>query len=270
MDASHPQHKAQLVYLSHGGGPLPILGEPGHAKMVAFMRELGPRLRRPDAVVVVSAHWEERTATVLGGASPDLYYDYYGFPEESYHLTYPAPGDPALASRIVTMLGDNGVAATVDDERGFDHGLFIPLMLMFPEADIPALQLSLIDGLDAAAHLELGAALRGLMAENVLIVGSGFSFHNMTAFDWSGRYAPDPRNDAFQDWLIETCTDDVTQQERERALTAWESAPSARYCHPRAEHLLPLHVCAGVAQWPAELVFDDVIFSKRSVAFLWK
>ena len=270
METHEHEHKAQVVYLSHGGGPLPILGEPGHAAMVAFMRELGPRLRRPEAIVVVSAHWEERTATVQSGAAPELFYDYYGFPEESYSLTYPAPGDPALASRIVSMLGDSGVAVQTDPERGFDHGLFIPLMLMFPDADIPALQVSLLHGLDARAHLDLGAALRGLMKENVLVVGSGFSFHNLSALDWTGRYTPDPHNDAFQDWLIEACTDDVPQRERERALTEWESVPWARYCHPRAEHLLPLHVCAGMAQWPAELVFDDVIFSKRSVAFLWK
>ena len=270
METHDREHHAQLVYLSHGGGPLPILGEPGHAAMVAFLRELGPRLRRPEAIVVISAHWEERAATVLSGAAPELLYDYYGFPEESYHLTYPALGAPDLAASIVTMLGDNGVVAVPDAERGFDHGLFVPLMLMFPEADIPALQISLLHSLDARQHLDLGAALGDLRKEDVLVVGSGFSFHNLSALDWTGHYAPDPRNDAFQDWLIEACTDDVTQKERERALVAWESAPSARYCHPREEHLLPLHVCAGMAQRPAELVFDDVIFSKRSVAFLWK
>ena len=269
MKTSAVRQKAQLVYLSHGGGPLPILGEPGHAAMVAFMRELGPRLRRPKAILVVSAHWEERAATVQSGATPGLYYDYYGFPEESYHLTYPAPGDPELAARILERLGEGGIAAGADPERGFDHGLFIPLMLMFPDADIPAMQLSLVHDLDAQTHLDLGRALRGLLEEDILVVGSGFSFHNLRAFDWSGEYAPDPHNDAFQDWLIEVCAGDLTQEERERRLAEWEQAPSARYCHPREEHLLPLHVCAGMAQGPAELVFDDVIFSKRSVAFLW-
>lgn len=263
------QRKAQVVYLSHGGGPLPLLGDPGHAAMVAFMRELGPRLRRPDAILVVSAHWEERVATVQGGAAPSLYYDYYGFPEESYHLTYPAPGDPALARRVVDLLGGNGVATDTDAERGFDHGLFVPLLLMYPEAGIPALQLSLLHSLDAQAHIDLGRALGGLLQENVLVVGSGFSFHNMAAFDWRALDAPDPRNDAFQDWLIQTCTGDLAPEERERRLVDWESAPAARYCHPREEHLLPLHVCAGMAQGPAALVFDDQIVGKRSVAFLW-
>jgi aromatic ring-opening dioxygenase catalytic subunit (LigB family) len=270
MEPSHPAQKAQLVYLSHGGGPLPILGDPGHAAMVGFLRRLGPRLRRPDAILTVSAHWEERVATVQGGATPDLLYDYYGFPEESYHLTYPAPGDPALAGRVVDLLTENGITSGVDYERGFDHGLFIPLMLMFPEADVPALQLSLRHDLDAQAHIDLGKALGGLMQQNILVVGSGFSFHNMYAFDWRASDAPDPRNDAFQDWLVDVCVGEGTQQEeRERRLVQWESAPEARYAHPREEHLLPLHVCAGMAQGPAELVFDDYIVGKRSVAFLW-
>jgi 4,5-DOPA dioxygenase extradiol len=269
MEPRHPEQKAQVVYLSHGGGPLPILGDPGHATMAEFMRRLGPRLRRPDAILVVSAHWEERVPTVQGGATPDLLYDYYGFPEESYHLSYPAPGDPALAARIVDLLTLGGVTAGVDYERGFDHGLFIPMMLMFPEAGIPALQLSLRHDLDAQAHLDLGRALGSLMRENILVVGSGFSFHNMYAFDFQALDAPDPRNDAFQDWLVDVCVGDGTQPERERRLADWDSAPEARYAHPREEHLLPLHVCAGMAQGPAELIFDDFIVGKRSVMFRW-
>ena len=269
MESRTPKRTAQLVYLSHGGGPLPILGDPGHAAMVSFMRDLGPRLRRPDAILVVSAHWEERVATVQGGAAPPLYYDYYGFPEESYHLAYPAPGDPALAGRVVDLLNGAGIPCGVDGERGFDHGLFIPLMLMFPEADVPALQLSLLHGLDARAHLDLGRALAGLTQENLLVIGSGFSFHNMGAFDWRSANAPDPRNDAFQDWLVDVGTGAMPEEERGRRLVAWETAPSARYAHPREEHLLPLHVCAGMAGGPAELAFDDYIVGKRSVALLW-
>jgi 4,5-DOPA dioxygenase extradiol len=269
MEPSDTDQKAQVVYLSHGGGPLPLLGDPGHAAMVEFMLRLGPKLRRPDAILVVSAHWEEPVATVQGGAAPDLLYDYYGFPEESYRLTYPAPGDPVLAARVVDLLTGAGIASGVDHERGFDHGLFVPLLLMFPEADIPALQLSLRHDLDAQAHLELGKALAGLMRENILVVGSGFSFHNMHAFDWGATHAPDPVNDAFQDWLVGVCASDVPQQERERRLVEWAAAPGARYAHPREEHLLPLHVCVGMAQQPAELIFDDHIVGKRSVAFLW-
>ena len=138
----------QAVYFSHGGGPLPILGDPGHQAMVDFMRALPARLARPDAIVVVSAHWEERAATILGAPHPPMFYDYYGFPKEAYSITYPAPGHPALAGQIAGLLEKNSIPARLDPQRGFDHGLFIPLKLMYPEADIPAIQLSLLRGLD--------------------------------------------------------------------------------------------------------------------------
>lgn len=260
---------AQIVYFSHGGGPLPILGDPGHKAMVEFMIKLPSQLRRPDAILVISAHWEERLPTVLGAEHPAMFYDYYGFPAKAYEIKYPAPGSPGLAQRIVESLGKAGLEARIDPERGFDHGLFIPLKLMYPQADIPALQLSLVRGLDAAAHIALGKALRALKGENLLVIGSGFSFHNMQAFSWQGGGAADPANNAFQDWLIDVCTASIPQAERERRLTTWEKAPSARYCHPREEHLLPVHVCAGMADSPARVVFDDEILGKRSVAFLW-
>ncbi len=268
-DHNHSQHKAQIVYLSHGGGPLPILGDPGHREMVAFMRRLPARLNRPDAILVISAHWEEGAATLLSAQAPPMFYDYYGFPAKAYEITYPAPGSPELADRIVGLLHKSSIPARTDPQRGFDHGLFIPLKLMYPQADVPALQLSLVKGLDPAAHFALGRALRGLLTENILIVGSGFSFHNMSAFSWRGTPAPDPANDAFQNWLIEVCTGPIPQAERELRLVEWEQAPSARYCHPREEHLLPLHACLGMADKPAELIFDDYILGKRGVAFLW-
>jgi aromatic ring-opening dioxygenase catalytic subunit (LigB family) len=238
--------------------------------MLDFMKQLPSRLRRPEAILVISAHWEESAATLMGAQNPVMFYDYYGFSEESYRITYPAPGSPQLATRIAEMLQQNNVPARIDPARGFDHGLFIPLKMMYPEADIPALQLSLLHSLDPAAHLALGKALRGLMQENILVVGSGFSFHNLRAFSFEGTAAPDPANEAFQDWLIEVCTGPLSQAEREQRLLAWAKAPSARYCHPREEHLLPVHVCAGMAGGPGELVFDDLILGKRSVGFLWK
>ncbi len=167
------------------------------------------------------------------------------------------------------MLQRQAIAARIDPQRGFDHGLFIPLKLMYPDADIPCVQVSLLRGLDAGAHLALGRALAAILGERVLVVGSGFSFHNLRAFSWDEQAAPDPANDAFQEWLIETCTGPLEADERERRLLEWERAPSARYCHPREEHLLPLHVCAALAGRPAEVVFDDRILGKRSVAFRW-
>jgi 4,5-DOPA dioxygenase extradiol len=260
---------AQAVYFSHGGGPLPILGDASHQAMVDFMTRLPAQLARPDAIVVVSAHWEENAATLLGAPNPPMFYDYYGFPEEAYSITYPAPGHPALAERIVSLLEENGIPARIDPRRGFDHGLFIPLALMYPRADIPSTQLSLLRGLDPSAHIALGKALRQLLSEKILFIGSGFSFHNLKAFFGQTAGAPDAANDAFQDWLIETCAGPLSQPEREHRLIEWEQAPSARYCHPREEHLLPLHVCLGMMGRPAAVAFDDQILGKRGVAFVW-
>jgi len=269
MNPDSSETKAQIVYFSHGGGPLPILGDPGHQAMVDFMKQLPLRLKKPDAILVVSAHWEENAATLLGASNPAMFYDYYGFPDEAYQITYPAPGSPELANKVAGLLNQHQIPARIDLQRGFDHGLFIPLKLMYPQADIPCLQLSLLHSLDASAHLALGKALRGLLDENILVIGSGFSFHNLRAFSWESSGAADPANDAFQNWLIETCASPLTQPEREGRLSEWQKAPSARYCHPREEHLLPLHVCLGLAGKPAELIFDDRILDKRSLAFLW-
>jgi 4,5-DOPA dioxygenase extradiol len=261
--------KANILYLSHGGGPLPILGDPGHAAMVRFMQDLPRKLTRPDAVLVISAHWEEDNPTVFSADNVPLFYDYYGFPAEAYRITYPAPGSEELLDQIDTLLSTADLSPAIYPSRGLDHGVFIPLKLMYPDADIPVAQLSLIAGLDPAAHLALGRALRPLLDQNLLVIGSGFSFHNLNAFFANNHNAPDPANDAFQDWLVETVTADIPEDEREEHLIAWEKAPHARYCHPHEDHLLPLHVCAGLAGSPAETIFDDAIMGKRGVAFLW-
>jgi len=269
MNQTNNESKAQIVYLSHGGGPLPILGDPGNQAMIDFMRDLATRLRRPKAILVVCAHWEENVATLMGAAHPPMLYDYYGFPDEAYRITYPAPGSPDEAHRISELLKQNNISARIDPERGFDHGVFIPLKLMYPRADIPTLQLSILRGLSPAAHLTLGKALRELARQDILILGSGASFHNLRAA-FQQRSASDSANDAFQDWLIETCAGDLSPSEREQRLLDWEHAPNARYCHPREDHLLPLHVCYGIADKSAQVIFNDQIFGKRNVAFLWE
>lgn len=258
-----------IVYLSHGGGPLPILGDPGHQAMIDFMTRLPEQLPRPEAILVISAHWEELVPTLLGVAQPPMFYDYYGFPDAAYQINYPASGHPSLAARIVNLLEQAGIPARIDMQRGFDHGLFIPLSLMYPQADIPALQLSLRQGLSPDDHIALGQALRGLREENLLVIGSGFSFHNMSAFFHHDPAMITPCNDAFQDWLIETVTANIEPSERETRLAAWEAAPHARYCHPREEHLLPLHVCVGMAGRAGTLVFDDKVMGVRCAAFAW-
>jgi aromatic ring-opening dioxygenase catalytic subunit (LigB family) len=237
--------------------------------MIDFMTALPSRLHKPDLILVVSAHWEEHVPTLIGSKTPPLFYDYYGFPEEAYKVSYPAPGSPETALRIKDMLQKCGIESDINFDRGFDHGVFIPLKMMYPEADIPCLQLSLIRGLNAEKHIYLGRALQGLLGENILVIGSGFSFHNMRAFSWGGETREDAANDAFQDWLIETMTSNMSQEDREKRMCEWVEAPSARYCHPREEHLLPAHVCLGMANKNAELIFDDMILGKRSVGFVW-
>lgn len=269
MEDRFKNDTGSIVYFSHGGGPLPILGEPSHEKMVRFMRALPSQLTRPDGILVISAHWEETLPSVIGNQSPSLLYDYYGFPEEAYALKYPAPGNPELAQRIHRLLEQNEIESRVRTDRGFDHGLFIPLILMYPEADIPMTQLSLKKGLAPNAHIAMGRALRDLKNENILIIGSGFSFHNMSAFTWDTQNKADPENNAFQNWLIDVCTGPYHSREREAMLSQWPKAPAARYCHPREEHLIPLHVCCGIAGKTADLIFDDYILGKRAVAFRW-
>lgn len=264
-------HKAQVVYFSHGAGPLPLIGDPAHRMMNEFMTSLPEKLHKPDAIVVISAHWEEKVPTLLGAKSPKMLYDYYGFPQETYEISYPAPGNPELAKEIENLLKAQGIKAAIDTERGFDHGLFIPLMMIYPDADIPAIQLSLTNGLDPLSHIKLGRALKELLSKNILVIGSGFSFHNMMAFNLgSTEEIDDPQNNAFQEWLIDVCTAEMDCSLREEKLINWQTAPGAQYCHPREEHLLPLHLCTAMTGKKAELIFDDFIAGKRAVAFLWQ
>ncbi|MDH4127066.1 MAG: dioxygenase [Gammaproteobacteria bacterium] len=240
---------SRILYLSHGGGPLPILGDAAHAELRQQLRVAAQRIGRPSAILVVSAHWEAARATISSAARPDLIYDYYGFPEAAYQIKYPAPGTPKLADRVLELFKGCDISAQLDAERGFDHGLYVPLLLMYPDADIPCLQLSLLSGLDPAEHIRMGNALTGLADENVLIIGSGFSFHNMRAFAELPTMETRSMNHAFESWLIDTCASTaINENERNRRLVHWESAPHARYCHPREEHLLPLHVCYGAAR----------------------
>ena len=261
---------APVIYIPHGGGPMPLFGQPGHARLVSFLEAIPADLGKPEAILVVSAHWEAAQPTITGGAKPSLVYDYFGFPKEAYQVEYPASGAPELANRIHRLLKNRGITAVLDNNRGFDHGLFVPLKLMYPGATIPCVQLSLVQGLDPAEHIRIGKALAGLRAENILTVGSGFSFHNMKAFSFSDRAEPDEKNDSFDQWLRDICTHPaLTPEAREAKLAAWEQAEHARYCHPREEHLLPLHVCSGMAGTPARVVFNDFILGKRATAFLW-
>jgi len=270
MPVKMNNYRAPVLYLPHGGGPLPLLGKKGHGAMIRFLRAIPTELGTPDAILLISAHWEAGLPTITAAAKPALVYDYYGFPAEAYRIEYPALGEPQLAARIHQLLNNHDIKAQLDEERGFDHGLFVPLKLMYPEAMIPCVQLSLIQGLDPGEHVRLGKALSSLRADNILTIGSGFSFHNMRAFSFSDNYLPDKKNDSFDQWLQDVCTDpDIEANERKRCLIDWEQAEHARYCHPREEHLLPLHVCYGMAGTAAKVVFNDFILGKRATALLW-
>jgi aromatic ring-opening dioxygenase catalytic subunit (LigB family) len=212
-------------------------------RLASFLRGLAQDAgQKPKAILIVSAHWEEPSFTVLDAAAPPLLYDYYGFPEHTYRLKYPAPGSPEVAARAASLLRGAGLSTASESARGFDHGVFIPLMLAFPQADVPIAQLSLKQGLDPAEHLAAGQALEPLRDEGVLIIGSGLSYHDLRGlFQGTGGDA----SSEFDLWLESAAT--APAQERKRLLCAWSSAPSARLAHPREDHLLPLMVVAGAA-----------------------
>ncbi len=213
-------------------------------KMGDYLRGLAAEVgQTPKALLIISGHWETQRPTLNVAAQPGMLFDYYGFPEHTYRLSYPAPGAPDLAPRVQALLADAGFASDTDAERGYDHGVFVPLMLSYPGADIPILQLSLLESLDPADHLAIGRALAPLRDEGVLIIGSGMSFHNLRTLRGS---AGDAGSEAFDAWLTDAATDpDPTA--RAAKLAAWEKAPYARDAHPREEHLLPLMVAAGAA-----------------------
>lgn len=231
-------------FVSHGGGPWPWM--PDMREMLASLdtaladmpRQIG---RTPKAVLMVTAHWEERAFTLGSHPAPGMVYDYGGFPAHTYSVVYPAPGAPELARRVQGLLQDAGLPVALDPQRGYDHGTFVPLAVMYPDAQVPVLQMSLRAGLDPAEHLALGRALAPLRDEDVLIVGSGLSYHNLRNFGAGGR-AP---SKAFDVWLQDAMA--AAPAVRAEALLNWESAPSARVCHPREEHLLPLMVAVGAA-----------------------
>ncbi len=264
-----PTQQGAALFIPHGGGPMPLLGDKSHQDLIAFLNNIEHLIKKPQAILIISAHWEEKVVTVTSNPAPGLIYDYYGFPEHTYQIKYPAPGDPKLANKVIELLTAKGIDAVLEPQRGFDHGMYVPLKLMYPDADIPCVQLSLMGSLDAQVHIDIGKALNSLLDDNILIIGSGLSFHNMKEF--RSTQENDSKNEAFETWLIDTCTSETTNtQQKENALAQWHNAPFARYCQPREEHLLPLHVCMGAGSKTAQLVFDKKVIGKKTCAFLWK
>ena len=257
-----------VVFLPHGGGPWPFVdlrigSKSEQAELATYLRSVAelPKVA-PRALLVISAHWEEAVPTVMNGAAPPMLYDYYGFPPESYEITWPAPGQPELAARVRELLGAARFDTAENSERGFDHGTFVPLKLAYPQADVPTVQLSLKHGLDPAEHLALGRALAPLRDEGVFIIGSGMTFHNLRAFGPQSSVVAE----AFDGWLRETAA--LPAKERDQRLTDWTRAPSARAAHPREEHLLPLMVIAGAAgEDRGQLAYNGKIMDLRLSAY---
>ena len=252
-DAAQPlpgqkQLRMPTAFLPHGGGPWPFvpLGfgtAEEQQKLAAYLRSVRHLpMQTPKALLVVSAHWEERLPTVITAAHPPMYYDYYGFPPASYAIQWPAPGHPAVAARVRQLLGAAGFATAANADRGFDHGTFVPLKLTYPAAEVPVVQLSLKAGLDPQEHLAMGRALAPLRDEGVFIIGSGMTFHNLRTF---GSPAAATVAAEFDAWLRVAATG--LAADRDASLLRWAEAPAAKQAHPREEHLLPLLVIAGAA-----------------------
>jgi aromatic ring-opening dioxygenase catalytic subunit (LigB family) len=253
------------LFIPHGGGPCFFMDDPAGrwTTMEAFLRGLPQSLaERPKAILIVSGHWETQGFCFTGAEAPELIYDYYNFPPHTYELRYAVPGSPALATRAATLLREAGLPASIDPQRGLDHGVFVPLKVAFPDADVPIVEMSVEQSLDPALHIAAGRALAPLREDGVLILGSGMSFHNMRGFNDSRFTAP---SDTFDAWLTEAAEADP--EARTDALLNWGDAPAARLAHPREEHLLPLMVAAGASEGPGKRVFSDHVMETAISGF---
>jgi len=247
-----------VYFISHGGGPWSFMdaaSQAPYARLAATLADMPRQIGRlPRAVLMISAHWEERDFTLTSGERPPMIYDYGGFPDYTYRIRYDAPGDPSLAEHTRQILERAGLPARLDPERGFDHGAFTPLHVIYPEANVPVVQLSLKRGLDPETHLAMGRALAPLRDEDVLVVGSGLSYHNLRQFFGPQGWGPSREFDAWLNGVLLG----GSPADRSRSLAAWEAAPSARAAHPREEHLLPLMVAVGAAgDDAAELAYHE-------------
>jgi aromatic ring-opening dioxygenase catalytic subunit (LigB family) len=253
------------LYVPHGGGPCFFMDDPSGVwtGMGKFLAGLPTSLGvRPKAILMVSGHWETRGFALTSGKAPPLVFDYYGFPPHTYQLRYDAPGAPPLAARAASLLQGAGFVAELDAARGFDHGVFVPLKVAFPDADVPVVELSLDARLDAATHLAAGRALAPLRDEGVLLIGAGMSFHNLRAMGDPRMTVPSQQFDA---WL--TAAACAPADARSEQLSQWDKAPSARLAHPRHEHLLPLMVAAGASERPGRKIYSELVLGTMIAGF---
>ena len=254
-------------FIPHGGGPCFFMPDPANrwGGMAAFLRSLPTRLSEvPAAILVVSAHWETEGFRLTAGEKPALVYDYYGFPPETYALRYDAPGAPTIAAQAATLLREHGIAVELDADRGFDHGVFVPLKVAFPEAGIPVIELSVERGLDPALHLAAGRALAPLRDMGVLIIGSGMSFHDLKGFGKAGSTGP---SQAFDEWLTSAVA--LPGDLRAHQLLSWAAAPGATASHPTAEHLVPLMVAARTSDGTGHKIYGELVLPTAVSGFVF-
>jgi aromatic ring-opening dioxygenase catalytic subunit (LigB family) len=262
--------KQPAIYLSHGGGPCfwmdwpqPI-GPNGFDGLRAYLEGLVDSLpERPSAFLIISGHWEADDFSVSTNPAPGMLFDYNGFPPHTYQLSYPAKGDPALAEQVLKLLQGAGIAHATDAVRGFDHGVFVPMLIADPDAGIPVVTMSIRKDYDPAAHIALGEVLVDLREQGVVIIGSGNSYHNLRSFlDGESKTAA-----TFDNWLQKAVTQ-PGYDDRKSALLEWASAPMARQAHPEEDHLIPLMAVVGAGgSDPAITDFHDVIGGKAISGF---
>jgi aromatic ring-opening dioxygenase catalytic subunit (LigB family) len=262
-----PNTKRQpAIYIPHGGGPWPFIDDPSgrHDALARYLRDLpGSLPQKPSAILVITAHWEARQFTIASGPQPQLIYDYGGFPPHTYQLKYPAPGAPDVALSAAELVAAAGIDVALDPEYGWDHGVFVPIAVSWPDADVPVVAVSLKQGLDPAEHIAFGAAIESLRDQNVVIIGSGLSIHDLS-FRITAAQATQ-----FDQWLYNAMTQPAAV--RAERLRRWAVAPSGRIAHPREEHLLPLMVIAGAGGAdPVERTYSDTLFGLDTAGYTFR
>lgn len=261
------REKFPTFFISHGGGPWPYIPQmkKDFDKTAQWLSAIPKTLKqKPQAILSISGHWEAKDFSVSTAKNPPMIYDYTGFPESTYQIQYPAAGSPQLAHRIRALLSESSIVCQEHENHGFDHGTFVPLVMMYPDADIPVVSMSLKASYQAAEHIRMGQALQVLREEGVLILGSGLSFHNMQKF-----FSPSaaPISHEFGKWLQQAVTE-KNPKIRNEMLIDWEKAPAARQAHPQEDHLLPLLVVAGAAgEDLGETAFIDHVYGIEMASF---
>jgi len=275
---NHNMSRASCISVTHGGGPMPLLGDPSQKQLATSMRKKAPEVMHlnsnpPKAIVLLTAHWEEHITTISSGPAPELLYDYGGFPAEAYEFKYPAPGSPEVAAKVRERLAEAGIESRLDLKRGWDHGVFVPMLLIRPQADIPIVQMSVLASQSPKELYALGKALEPLRDENIAILGSGSAgFHNFRLFFGGGGSKGEAK--ATHSIWTKTLHDSIAESDpvvRGGKLEKWRDWEGAYSAHPRnaAEHFSPLIVCAGAAGHGTAKGWVDEMVGWNMETFYW-